>query len=296
MSEVVRAEVDGRVIRLTNLDKVLYPGTGMTKAEVIAYYAAVAPAILPQLADRPLTRLRFPHGTASDSFFEKNLPGGTPAWVRRTTLVAPHSRRPDELVTYPLIDDTAGLTWLGQLGALELHVPQWRVADAELDCDRLVVDLDPGEPAGLPECAQVALLVRDVLTDSGLSDLTPVTSGSKGMQIYARLEQLTPAEHTRAVAKALAEHLAEEYPDLVLASMTKQARRGKVFLDWSQNTAAKTTICPYSLRGKSTAPYVAAPRSWEEIEEGAHDPLALEQLSPEEVRDRLERDGDLMAG
>ncbi|GMA38373.1 non-homologous end-joining DNA ligase [Mobilicoccus caccae] len=307
----VRVEVDGRVLRLTSLDKVMFGRTGTTKAEILSYLAAVAPALLPQLHDRPVTRLRFPHGVSGESFFEKNTPAGAPTWVRRVTLLSPHSRRADELVTYPLIDDVAGLTWLGQLGALELHVPQWRVEvddaasegadvdpataeDRRLDCDRLVVDLDPGPPAGLTECAQVALLVRDVLADAGLTRLVPVTSGSKGLQVYAALPSLTPADQTRAMAKTVADHLAEERPDLVLSTMAKNVRGGKVFIDWSQNVAAKTTICPYSLRGKKDSPFVAAPRTWEEIEEGAEDPVALEQLTPTEVLDRLQTDGDLM--
>lgn len=308
-STPVRVEVDGRVLKLTNLDKVLFTGSGTTKAEVLSYLAEVAPALLPQLRDRPATRLRFPHGTGGESFFEKNTPRGAPSWLRRVTLVSPHSRRADELVTYPLVDDVAALTWLGQLGALELHVPQWRVnsddggetpdletaAQRRLDCDRLVVDLDPGPPAGLPECAQVALLVREVLMGAGLDALVPVTSGSEGIQVYAALPTLTPAEQTRAMAKTLADHLAEARPDLILSTMTKDIRKGKVFIDWSQNVAAKTTICPYSLRGKKDVPYVAAPRTWEEIEEGAEDPVALDQLTPREVLERLDRFGDLMA-
>ncbi|WP_040157573.1 non-homologous end-joining DNA ligase [Mobilicoccus massiliensis] len=302
----VRVEVDGRVLQLTSLEKVMFPGTGTTKAEVLSYYQEVAPVLVPQLRDRPCTRLRFPHGVSGESFFEKNLPAGAPSWIRRVTLVSPHSRRADELVTYPLIDDVAGLTWLGQLGALELHVPQWRIVDdgttddhdtarsRQADADRLVVDLDPGAPAGLHECAQVALLVRDVLAGAGLTDLVPVTSGSKGLQLYAMLPAPTPSAQTREMAKTLAEHLAAERPDLVLSTMAKQARGGKVFLDWSQNVAAKTTICPYSLRGKNDSPFVAAPRTWAEIEEGASDPVALDQLTPREVLDRLESDGDLM--
>lgn len=300
----VRVEVEGRVLVLTSLEKVMFPGTGMTKAEVISYYREVAPALLPQLHDRPATRLRFPHGAPDDAFFEKNLPSGAPAWLRRVTLLSPHSRRADELVTYPLVDDVAGLVWLGQVGALELHVPQWRVsgdgttsdaataAGRPLGADRLVIDLDPGAPAGLHECAKVALLVRDVLAGAGLTDLVPVTSGSKGLQVYALLPTPTPAEQTREMAKTLADHLQSTHPDLVLSSMAKAARGGKVFLDWSQNVAAKTTICPYSLRAKKEWPSVAAPRTWAEIEEGADDPVALEHLTPREVLDRLDRLGD----
>lgn len=302
----VRVEVDGRVLVLTSLEKVMFPATGMTKAEVIAYYREVAPAILAQLKNRPATRLRFPHGVTGESFFEKNLPSSAPAWMRRVTLVSPHSRRADELVTYPLVDDVAGLVWLGQLGALELHVPQWRVsgdgttddeataASRQLGADRLVVDLDPGAPAGLHECAKVALLVRDVLAGAGLTDVVPVTSGSKGLQLYAFLPAPIPSDQTREMAKTIADHLQNEHPDLVLSSMAKQARGGKVFLDWSQNVAAKTTICPYSLRAKKDSPYAAAPRTWEEIEEGAEDPIALDQLTPREVIERLDSLGDIL--
>ncbi|WP_312720353.1 non-homologous end-joining DNA ligase [Mobilicoccus sp.] len=302
----VRVEVEGRVLVLTSLEKVMFPGTGMTKAEVIGYYREVAPAILPQLKNRPVTRLRFPHGVTEQSFFEKNLPSGAPSWVRRVTLVSPHSRRADELVTYPLIDDVAGLVWLGQLGALELHVPQWRVtgdgttddeaaaARRQRGADRVVIDLDPGAPAGLHECAQAALLVRDVLAGAGLTDVVPVTSGSKGLQLYAMLPTPTDPEQTREMAKTIADHLQAEHPELVLSSMAKQARSGKVFLDWSQNVAAKTTICPYSLRGKKDSPFAAAPRTWAEIEEGAADEIALDQLTPRQVLDRLDSLGDIL--
>lgn len=298
----VRAEVDGRIIKLTNLDKVLFPRSRTTKAEVLTYLSNAAPALLPQLAGRPVTRLRFPHGTEEASFFEKNVPAGAPAWLPRATLVSPHSRRADELVTYPLVEDVATLTWLGQLGALELHTPQWRVDPStienpvaeRLDSDRLVVDLDPGPPAGLHECAVVALAVRDVLEGAGLTRLVPVSSGSKGLQVYAHLPAPTPADQTSAMAKTLADHLADAMPDLVVSSMTRSVRGGKVFVDWSQNAAAKTTITPYSLRGKKDSPFAAAPRTWEEIAEGAEDPVALEQLTPREVLDRLESLGDLM--
>lgn len=313
-------EVDGHRLALTNLDKVLYPGSGTTKAEVMQYLMAVAPALLPQLRDRPLTRVRWPHGTGDQSFFEKNLPAGTPRWVRRVELAHSSRRSGDELVgtrpggsgrasgsgsrggesiAYPLIDDVAGLVWLANLSALELHVHQWRVdaADRPQVPDRLVIDLDPGAPAGLAECSRVALLVRDALAGVLPATPVPVTSGNKGMQIYVPTPHLHELDSTRALAQGLAETLAAQHPDLVVARMTKALRPGKVFLDWSQNTRAKTTICPYSLRGRSGIPTVAAPRTWAEIEAAASTEAdVLHQLGPREVLSRLKIDGDLMAG
>lgn len=297
----VSVTVDGQVLTVTSLDKIMYPATGTTKGEVLAYVAAVAAALLRQLAGRPLTRLRWPNGTAGPSFFEKNLPAGTPDWVRRVRLDSPGSRGSrgaGEEVTYPLIDNLAALTWVTNLGALELHVPQWRVDDrgAVLPPDRLVVDLDPGAPAGLPECARVALLARETLAELGYERTVPVTSGSKGMQLYAAPPGPVPASGTGSpyeVARAIAHTLEQREPNLVVSSMTKAKRPGKVLFDWSQNTTTKTTICPYSLRGKRDSPYVAAPRDWAEIETAA-ERGELWQSTPEEVTARLNRDGDLM--
>lgn len=212
----------------------------------------------------------------------------------------PGSRRASEEITYPLLTDLAGLTWVTNLGSLELHVPQWRVDPdgARLAPDRLVVDLDPGPGAGLTECARVALLVRDELADRGYERCVPVTSGSKGLQIYAAPPGKVPSAgegSPRETARAIAQRLERDQPHLVVSSMTKAKRTGKVLLDWSQNTTAKTTICPYSLRGKRDTPYAAAPRSWREIEDGAtHGELW--QATPEEVVARLSSGGDLMAG
>lgn len=298
----VAVQVGGRVLKLSNLDKVLYPASSTTKAEVAQYYAEIAPVLLPQLRDRPLTRLRFPNGTSGKSFFEKNVPKGAPSWLRRVTVVSPHSRRADELVAYPLVDDVAALTWLANLAALEMHVPQWRVSGDDDSGgghpeppDRLVVDLDPGAPAGLTECAQVALLVRDLLVERGISRIVPVTSGSKGLALYGSLDGSRSCEQVRELAKGIATTLSTQRPDLVLATMTRAQRTGKILFDWSQNAAAKTTICPYSLRGKKPEPFVAAPRSWSEIEAGAANTEPLTQLSPFEMLDRVQEDGDLMA-
>ena len=284
--QVTRVEVDGRKLRLTSLDKVMYPSTETTKGEVLDYYARVAPVLLPHLANRPVTRVRWPHGVEDQMFFEKNLPSGAPSWLPRVAL---------DDVTYPLVTGLADRTYLVNLNSLELHVPQWTVdaAGAPENPDRIVIDLDPGRPAGLHECAQVALLVRDRLERLGL-ELHPVTSGSKGMQLYARLGGDLTSDQVRDLAMQLAQETTKKHPDLVLWKMTKSLRPGKVFLDWSQNVAAKTTISPYSLRGREL-PCVAAPRTWEEVERGAAEPEALRQVMFDEVLDRLSEHGDLLA-
>ncbi|WP_030484927.1 non-homologous end-joining DNA ligase [Nocardioides aequoreus] len=289
-------EVDGRVLTLVNLEKVMYPRTGTTKAEVLQYYAQVAPVMLPHLADRAVTRIRWPHGTGDKSFFEKNAPSGTPSWVRTVTVPTTGSRtasKEEGELRFPVVDDLATLTWLVNLAALELHVHQWTVTarGRPRNPDRLVVDLDPGEPAGLGECAQVALLVRERLAADGLR-CTPVTSGSKGLHVYAALDGRRSTDEVRDYAKQVAEELEGSHRQLVVSQMTKARRGGKVFLDWSQNTGSKTTIAPYSLRGREL-PLVAAPRTWAEVEAGADDPLALEHLRMEEVLERVADLGDV---
>ena len=294
--EEVRVEVEGRVLTLTNLGKVIYPRSGMTKGEVLNYYAQVAPVLLLQLQDRAVTRIRWPHGVGDMSFFEKNAPAGTPSWVRTVTVPTTGSRTADHkegTLTFPIVDSLAALTWVANLSALELHVHQWTVgADGTpAGADRIVIDLDPGEPAGLQECCQVALLVRDALNARGLSAV-PVLSGSKGLHLYAALPEPVEPDVSTALAKEIAEDLQKANPSQVTATMTKSRRSGKVFLDWSQNSGSKTTICPYSLRGKET-PKVAAPVSWDEVAEGASDPLGIDQLGPNNVITRLLERGDL---
>lgn len=284
----VTVEVEGRRMKLSSLEKVMYPATGTTKAEVIDYYARMAPVILPHLADRAVTRIRYPHGVHDMQFFEKNVPAGTPAWIRRA------GRDP----VFPFIDDLAGLTFFANLNSLEFHVPQWRFEGEGRDAvplnpDRLVIDLDPGPGTGLREVSVVAVIVRDRLSEIGLASV-PVTSGSKGMQLYAGLPA---AGHTsdeiRDTVLQLAQELTKKHPDLVVWKMAKDLRPGKIFLDWSQNVAAKTTICPYSLRGRE-APTVAAPRGWDEVEAGAAGEL-IHQLRMDEVLERVEQSGDLAA-
>ena len=294
MSEV-HVDVEGRRLRISNLDKVLYPGTGTTKGEVLHYYAQVAPVLLPHLRDRAVTRVRWPHGVQQGSFFEKNVPPGTPSWVRTLEVPTTGSRAASdaETIRFPVCDDLATLTWLVNLAALELHVHQWQVTGAGRPRrpDRLVIDLDPGEPAGLHECCQVALAVRDRLGEHGLA-CTPVTSGSKGLHLYAALPRRLDSEQTTALARRVAEELAKQRPAAVTATMAKARRPGKVLLDWSQNAGSKTTVSPYSLRGRER-PTVATPLTWTEVEHGAEDPLALEQFEFEEVLARVAEHGDL---
>ena len=294
----VSVEVDGRTLTLVNLEKVMYPRTGTTKGEVLNYYAQIAPVMLPHLAGRAVTRIRWPHGTGDKSFFEKNVPSGTPSWVRTAMVPTSGSRTQsgeEGELRFPVIDSLATLTWLVNLASLELHVHQWTVTKRgrPQNPNRLVIDLDPGEPAGLGECSEVALLVRDRLAADGL-DSVPVTSGSKGLHLYAGLDRRRTHEEVRDYAKQIAEELEKEHSKLVVSQMTKARRSGKVFLDWSQNTGAKTTISPYSLRGRDL-PTVAAPRTWDEVEAGADDPLALEHLRFEEVLERVQDQGDLFS-
>lgn len=298
----VRVDVEGRTLRLSNLDKVLYPRTGTTKGEVLNYYAQVAPVLLPLLKDRPVTRVRWPHGVEKARFFEKNAPAGTPSWVRTADVPTTGSRGGsrqarspgdgDRLV-FPIIDDLATLTWAANLAALELHVHQWTVdrRGNPRGADRLVIDLDPGEGAGLHECCQVALLVRESLSERRL-DARPVTSGSKGMHLYAHLPRRQDSSRTTDTAKAIAEQLQADHPQQVTATMTRSKRSGKVFLDWSQNAGSKTTVSPYSLRGVER-PLVATPVTWDEVAAGAEDPLGLEQFQYDEVLARVAERGDL---
>ncbi|MDR7085436.1 bifunctional non-homologous end joining protein LigD [Aeromicrobium panaciterrae] len=282
--------IAGHRLRLTNPDKVIYPLTGTTKAEVIHYYVEIAPILLPHLADRLTTRKRWVNGVGStdkpgEVFFEKNLPDSAPSWIRRVAVE--HSKDTKE---YPVFTSAAALAWAGQVAAIELHVPQWKVnrRGTPQNPDRLVLDLDPGPGAGLPECAEVARVARQMLQDIGL-DAVPVTSGSKGIHLYAGLDGSQDSHYINAFAKELAKALESELPDLVVSDMKKSLRKDKVLVDWSQNNASKTTIAPYSLRG-TLEPNVATPRTWKELD----DPN-LSQLSFEEVLARMKKRKDPMA-
>lgn len=255
----------GRELTLTNLDKIIYPETGTTKADVLAYYAAVAHVLIPAAANRPATRKRWVNGVGSaaepgEVFFQKNLEDSAPGWLPRAAIT-----HKDRTIYYPMVNDPATLTWFGQINSLEIHVPQWKVDShgKQLNPDRLVLDLDPGEGAGLEECVEVAFLARAILQDVGL-DPIPVTSGSKGIHLYAGLDGTQTSDQISDFAHELARALEADHPDLAVSDMKKTLRKGKVLVDWSQNSAAKTTIVPYSLRGRPT-PMVAAPRTWREL-------------------------------
>ncbi len=282
--------VDGHRIKVTNLDKVLYPEVGMTKRDVLAYLMQVADPLVAQAAHRPVTRKRWVNGVGTqdkpgDVFFQKDLDGSQPPWIKCRTIE--HS---DHHNTYPLLNDRATLAWLGQIGSLEIHVPQWRFGPrgAVRNPDRLVLDLDPGPGAGLIECAEVARLARAILDDLGLHPM-PVTSGSKGIHLYAALDVSRTSAQISEVAHELARSLEADHRDLVVSSMKKSLRAGKVLVDWSQNNANKTTITPYSLRGRPH-PMVAAPRTWAELD----DP-SLQHLDYLEVLDALAERGDPLA-
>ncbi|TDD50416.1 ATP-dependent DNA ligase [Nonomuraea terrae] len=286
----VPVKVDGRELTLSNLDKVLYPEYGFTKAEVIDYYSRIAPVLLPHLRGRPLTVKRYPNGVTGQSFFEKNAPEHTPDWVRRVNLPAPGSTKNRETIDFAVVEDLPTLVYYANLAALELHVPQWRVDDdgRAQPPDTLVFDLDPGPPATIVECCRVALRLREVLEADGLTAV-PKTSGSKGMQLYADWDC---REEPSAYAKRLAQLLEKENPEEVVSVMTKKARPGKVFIDWSQNNPAKTTVAPYSLRARER-PTVSTPLTWKEVE-GCERAEDLVFAAPD-VLARVEKRGDLFS-
>jgi bifunctional non-homologous end joining protein LigD len=298
-SQRVPVEIDGHRLMLSNLNKTLYPQTGFTKGEVIDYYTRIAPVLLPHVEHRPLTRKRWPDGVDAESFFEKNAPRGTPGWVRTVRLPSPGSTKERDTVTYVVADDLATLAWLANLAVLELHVPQWKVnaRGKPEHPDRLVIDLDPGPPANIIDCAKVALWVRDELEEDGLTAYAK-SSGSKGMQMLAALDGHRSADDVNAYARALAQRVEHEHHDLVVSNMEKRLRTGKVLVDWSQNNAAKTTVAPYSLRGRE-APTVSTPVMWDEVEQAgrsnARARLPL-RFTSEQVLARVEEHGDLMAG
>src|SRR6478752_10188974 len=271
-------------LRLTHPDRVLYPATGTTKSDVINYYAAVAGAMLPHLAGRPATRKRWPDGVTGPGFYVKEVEAGIPPWLTRVQI--PHRWGGGKF--YPVLDTPAALAWLGQVSALEVHVPQWRITAAgpraageggEPLVDRVVFDLDPGEGAGLPECVDVACALLERLGPLGARSV-PVTSGSKGLQVYVPMDEPITSGQASGWAQLAAEQLERALPELVVSTMPKSARRGKVMIDWSQNNGAKTTIAPYSLRGRDR-PTVAAPRTWDELNP------TMRHLEMIEVLDRI---------
>jgi bifunctional non-homologous end joining protein LigD len=300
----VQVEVEGRRLNLTNLDKVLYPATGFTKGEVVDYYTRVAPALLPHLRGRPLTLKRYPNGVDDKFFYEKQCPKHRPEWVATAPIWSRHSNR---TIEYCVVNDLPTLVWVANLASLELHTQLHVVvseseraerSDCGDDTERptmVAFDLDPGEPAGVLDCARVALWLREVLGDLGL-EAWAKSSGSKGMQVYVPLN--TPGvtyDDTKGFSHALAQLLEKQHPKEVVSVMRKDLRKGKVFIDWSQNDEHKTTVCVYSLRARPE-PTASTPLTWDEIE-AAHDAGDADALKFEapEVLERVTKHGDLFA-
>jgi len=291
--EKVAVQVEGRQLTLSNLEKVLYPDVGFTKGAVIDYYTRISAVLLPHLQDRPLTFKRYPEGVEGAFFFAKNAPSHTPDWVRTVELPSPGSTKNRETIHYPVACDLPTLVWAANLAALELHVPMWQVTRTgkAKHPDMMVFDLDPGPPATIVECCQVAQLVRDILAEDGLTSY-PKTSGSKGLQLYTPLDGKRPWEDVHGYARTLAQRLEKENPKLVVWNMKKELRTGKVLVDWSQNNAAKTTIAVYSLRARA-APTVSTPVTWDEVE-ACERPEDL-RFTSDDVLARVAEHGDLFA-
>lgn len=281
--------MDGRAIALTNLDKVLWPAAGFTKGEALDYYARIADTILPHLRGRPLTRVRFPDGVASQRFFEKRAPSHTPEWVR----TAPIEMGSAGVIEFIVCDDRATLVWLAQLAALELH-PSLAVAERPERPTVLAFDLDPGEPATAVECAIVALRLREMFSGLGLECLAK-HSGSKGIQVYVPLNSDVTYERTKPYARAVAQALERAEPDLVVSRQAKDLRRGKVLVDWSQNDYSKTTVAVYSLRCRDR-PWASTPLHWDEVAALAEggDPASV-RFEAAAVLERVAEHGDLFA-
>jgi bifunctional non-homologous end joining protein LigD len=281
-------EIEGRQLKLSNLEKVLYPATGFTKGQVVDYYARIAPVLVPHLAGRPLTLKRYPNGVDSEYFFEKNATAHRPEWVKTAPIWSEGNRRN---VNYILADDLSTVVWMANLAAVELH-PSLSLAK-KIDCPTMMVfDLDPGPPANIVQCAQVGMWLREVFEHFGLQSF-PKTSGSKGLQIYVPLNTPTSYEETKPFAHALARLLEDQHRELVVSDMKKELRKGKVLVDWSQNDEHKTTIAVYSLRAREH-PTVSTPVKWEEVEQllKKNDPGLLVFEAGQALK-RMEKMGDL---
>lgn len=284
--ERVVVEIDGRRLSVSNLEKVMYPEIGFTKAQVIEYYVKIAPVMIEHIGDRGVTLRRWPDGVDAESFFEKRCPSHRPDWV--TTCEGPGDRGGP--IGYCRLDSVAALAWTANLAALEIHSPMARCRDMDTPT-MLVFDLDPGPPATIAECCQVALDIQGVLDSVGLAAF-PKTSGNKGMQLYVPLNTVAAHDHASEFALAVAQLLEKQHPDRVLSNMAKDQRKGKVFIDWSQNSRHKTTVAPYSLRANDR-PTVSTPLTWHEVSDGADGlPLIFETG---DVLERVEELGDLFA-
>jgi bifunctional non-homologous end joining protein LigD len=281
-------DVDGHKLKLSNLEKVLYPAAGFTKGEMIDYYVRIAPVLLPHLAGRPLTMKRYPEGVDEEYFFEKNAPKHRPDWVKTAPVWSEGNHR---TVNYILANDLPTLVWIANLASIELH-PSLSVAPNIDQPTMIVFDLDPGPPANIIQCAQVGLWVRDIFAHFGLQSF-PKTSGSKGLQVYVPLNTPTSYDHTKPFAHALARLLEHEHRELVVSDMKKAVRTNKVFVDWSQNDEHKTTIAIYSLRARER-PTVSTPVTWEEVESALKKKDAQRLVfESKDVLARVDKMGDL---
>ena len=289
MADGQTIEVEGRQLRVSNLDKPLFP-SGFTKAQVIDYYARVAPVMLPHLVGRPLTLKRYPNGTDASFFYEKNCPGHRPEWVR--TISIPSRRGSDKLINYCMAGDLPTVVWLANLATIELHPLLAREPDVERPTV-LVFDLDPGPPADIRQCAVVACLVRDLLAQWDLTAF-PKVSGSKGLQVYVPLNAAVTYEQTKPLAHHVALRLEELHPRLVVERMDKAVRKGRVLIDWSQNHPTKTTVAVYSLRARER-PTVSTPVTWEEVEAARDRDGPALSFDADEVLERVARLGDLFS-
>ncbi len=276
-------EIEGRRLRLSNLDKVLYPQAGFTKAQIVDYYARIGEVMVPHLADRPVTLVRWPDGVDSQSFFEKRCPSHAPEWMRSAAV--------NDDLSQCVLDDLPSLVWAANMAALELHTPQARVSSPDRP-DSMVFDLDPGPGSSVLDCCRVGLDLHGVLAELGLESVAK-TSGSKGLHMAVPLHTEVTDDDTKSFALALGQLLANREPDRVTVVMRKDLRKGKVFVDWSQNDRHKTTVCAYSMRGKER-PMVSTPVTWDEVSDAldGKDPDALTFEAPD-VLDRVGQVGDV---
>jgi bifunctional non-homologous end joining protein LigD len=288
-SQSVDVEIEGRRLKLSNLDKVLYPQTGFTKGKVIDYYTRIAPTLLTHLHDRPVTLKRYPNGVDAPFFYEKQCPRSAPEWVQTAPMWSSHTKR---TIDFCLVNDLATLTWLANLAALELHPLLSKAGDSQVPTS-VVFDLDPGPPATSLECAQVALWLRELAEGLGLTSVAK-TSGSKGIQVYIPLNTAPTYEVTRPFAHDVAKLLEAKHLDLVVSKMAKDLRGGKVFIDWSQNDEHKTTIGVYSLRARPE-PTVSTPLEWSEVEAAVKGGQPVPAFTAPEVLERVRAQGDLFA-
>jgi len=288
MSAKTELVVEGKKLAVSNLDKILYPKAGFTKGQVIDYYIRIAPVLLPHLRDRPLTMKRYPNGVDAEFFYEKNCPSHRPKWVKTAKVWSEGNNR---IMQYCLAQDLPTLVWAANLADLELHTSLAKKKDVARPT-MMVFDLDPGAPADIVQCCQVGLWLRDLLSKMKLKSFAK-TSGSKGLQVYAPLNTPVGFDQTKDLSRALAQHLEGEHPNLVTSNMSKVVRKGKVFVDWSQNDEHKTTICVYSLRAKEE-PTVSTPVSWDEVENCLKKKKAdLLRFRSDKTLARVEKMGDL---